>query len=336
MKPLPLLFVFLHLERLRDQFRRTRSGAVYVADRPGLAGGCASHSGGAARPVHSGLQSVWDERRDLYRDPRATRVGDPVTVTISMNDKATLDNKTDRSRDSQTKFGADYLVDMFWLVDQGAGRRKRQLAVFDEGCGENRPDGRSQVFRRRGRGRCAAERQFADQRLAGSAGELRDARSQRRRHRQAAGYRSQQHDLLRQGRRSANFLWWSRSADGGAATRPGASRSTTRSVRSRWRCPATHRDTAEREKGITHAMDGRVVFAHGRVRRRGRPFEPASVIHGPTNRGQSEGSPGTAGRVGIQCRAPGLRKISPVVTNLAAPAGDLGPDGGFGRHRSVE
>ena len=35
-----------------------------------------------------------------------------VTVTISMKDKATLDNKTDRSRDSQIKFSADYLADM--------------------------------------------------------------------------------------------------------------------------------------------------------------------------------------------------------------------------------
>ena len=67
-------------------------------------------------------------------------------------------------------------------------------------------------------------------------------------------------------------------------------------------------------------MDGRLLLAHGRIRRRGRPFEPASVFHDPTHRGQSEGSPGTARRVGIQCECP-LRKISPVVTNLAAPAG---------------
>lgn len=51
------------------------------------------------------------ERKDLYRDPRATRVGDVLTVTISMNDKATLDNKTDRSRDSKTTFGFDYFAE---------------------------------------------------------------------------------------------------------------------------------------------------------------------------------------------------------------------------------
>jgi flagellar L-ring protein precursor FlgH len=60
-------------------------------------------------PAH---HSLWNERKDLYRDPRATRVGDLLTVAIQMNDKATLDNKTDRSRDSQSKFGFDYLSDL--------------------------------------------------------------------------------------------------------------------------------------------------------------------------------------------------------------------------------
>ena len=46
-------------------------------------------------------RSTWDDGTDLYRDPRARRTGDVVTVIISMQDKAKLDNKTDRSRDSQ-------------------------------------------------------------------------------------------------------------------------------------------------------------------------------------------------------------------------------------------
>lgn len=60
----------------------------------------------------AGQHSIWNDRKDLYRDPRAARVGDLLTVTISMNDKATLDNKTDRSRDSQTKFGADFMAEL--------------------------------------------------------------------------------------------------------------------------------------------------------------------------------------------------------------------------------
>jgi flagellar L-ring protein FlgH len=59
----------------------------------------------------AGPHSIWSDRKDLYRDPRAMRVGDILTVTISMNDKAVLDNKTDRSRDSKVKFSADYLAE---------------------------------------------------------------------------------------------------------------------------------------------------------------------------------------------------------------------------------
>jgi flagellar L-ring protein precursor FlgH len=67
----------------------------------------------------AGRHSLWDERRDLYRDPRAMRVGDLLTVIISMNDKATLDNKTDRSRDSKTKFGFDYLAEFLPFSKSG-------------------------------------------------------------------------------------------------------------------------------------------------------------------------------------------------------------------------
>src|SRR4051812_31375151 len=71
-------------------------------------------------PAAGGPNSLWSERKDLYRDPRATRVGDLLTVTISMNDKAVLDNKTDRSRDSKTKFGLDYLADFAPWSKSGA------------------------------------------------------------------------------------------------------------------------------------------------------------------------------------------------------------------------
>jgi flagellar L-ring protein precursor FlgH len=83
-----------------------------------------------------GYQSLWDERRDLFRDPRATRVGDPVTVTISMNDKATLDNKTDRSRDSQTKFGADYLADIFGWSSKGTADGSVNSQTSSKGAGK--------------------------------------------------------------------------------------------------------------------------------------------------------------------------------------------------------
>jgi flagellar L-ring protein precursor FlgH len=75
---------------------------------------------GRGNRATAGPHSLWNERKDLYRDPRATRIGDLLTVNILMNDKATLDNKTDRSRDSQIKFGADYLADLVPWASKGS------------------------------------------------------------------------------------------------------------------------------------------------------------------------------------------------------------------------
>ena len=45
--------------------------------------------------------STWsDAGADLFRDARAMRVGDVITVKIAIKDKATIDNTSNRSRDS--------------------------------------------------------------------------------------------------------------------------------------------------------------------------------------------------------------------------------------------
>jgi flagellar L-ring protein precursor FlgH len=46
---------------------------------------------------------------DLFRDPRAARVGDVLTVFISMDEKATLGNTTDRTQASNISTGFDFL-----------------------------------------------------------------------------------------------------------------------------------------------------------------------------------------------------------------------------------
>lgn len=54
-----------------------------------------------------GKYSLWDRSSTSYfRDPRATRPGDVLTVVISINDKADLDNKSGRQRVSSALYGA--------------------------------------------------------------------------------------------------------------------------------------------------------------------------------------------------------------------------------------
>ncbi|MBB3979271.1 flagellar L-ring protein precursor FlgH [Rhizobium azooxidifex] len=54
--------------------------------------------------------SIWsDSQSNLFKDSRAINVGDLLTVTIRLNDEATFDNKTDRSRTN--KSGMNFSVD---------------------------------------------------------------------------------------------------------------------------------------------------------------------------------------------------------------------------------
>jgi flagellar L-ring protein precursor FlgH len=45
---------------------------------------------------------------DLYSDQRVAKIGDIVTVVISINDKATFGNETDRSTSAKTAFSMDF------------------------------------------------------------------------------------------------------------------------------------------------------------------------------------------------------------------------------------
>ncbi|UPK28636.1 flagellar basal body L-ring protein FlgH [Bradyrhizobium sp. 195] len=81
-------------------------------------------------------RSTWDDGTDLYRDPRARRTGDVVTVIISMQDKAKLDNKTGRSRDSQVKFGLDWLMDVAGWNDKGSANANLSTNTQIKGNGQ--------------------------------------------------------------------------------------------------------------------------------------------------------------------------------------------------------
>ncbi len=50
--------------------------------------------------------SLWrDSQASFFRDPRATNPGDVLTVDITIDDKAKLDNKSDRSRVASSGYG---------------------------------------------------------------------------------------------------------------------------------------------------------------------------------------------------------------------------------------
>jgi len=53
-----------------------------------------------------------DSRINLYRDLRAMNVGDVVTINIAMDDKATLGNSTDRSREAKVKTDWTYALSL--------------------------------------------------------------------------------------------------------------------------------------------------------------------------------------------------------------------------------
>jgi flagellar L-ring protein precursor FlgH len=140
-----------------------RPGAVQVAVllAATLAGGCAARLSEVGRepqlsPVGSGLShtrrdhspekerllrqqrsrevvssgSLWSDRgADLFKDARARRAGDVLTVTISMKDRASFDNSSKRSRDSAHGFGLDIGHDIDWKGFASAATAKANSQV---------------------------------------------------------------------------------------------------------------------------------------------------------------------------------------------------------------
>ena len=187
--------------------------------------------------VYAKGNSFWqDGAADLFRDPRAIRIGDVVTVKIAIKDKASLDSTSNRARELEERArlqpglrpqhqpaegqgrGIHHQLDRREDVDQGRRR--------DDAVGEHRAAGRGRRHRR------DAERQPRHRREPGGARELRGSRPQRRRHRPPARYLDRQHDLLRQDRRGARLLRRTRPDHRGPAAGLGSAGSSTSSLRS--------------------------------------------------------------------------------------------------------
>ncbi len=61
-----------------------------------------------APPSRQHGYSLWrDSQAALFKDARAMQVGDILTVNIAINDKATFDNQTDRSRTNKSGISLD-------------------------------------------------------------------------------------------------------------------------------------------------------------------------------------------------------------------------------------
>jgi flagellar L-ring protein FlgH len=55
--------------------------------------------------------AIWDgSHADIFSDPRASKIGDVITVNISINDSAVFGNSSDRSMNGEVKGGLNYQV----------------------------------------------------------------------------------------------------------------------------------------------------------------------------------------------------------------------------------
>jgi flagellar L-ring protein precursor FlgH len=73
---------------------------------------------------------VDENRVNLYRDIRAMTVGDVVTVTIAMDDKAIVGNATDRSRDAKIQSKWSYFADFIPALGGREGAQAKAKGDF--------------------------------------------------------------------------------------------------------------------------------------------------------------------------------------------------------------
>ncbi|VAW11390.1 Flagellar L-ring protein FlgH [hydrothermal vent metagenome] len=98
-------------------------------------------------PAYASTQpnSLWRSgSRAFFKDQRASRVGDILTVNVSITDRAKLDNKTSRSRSSSENMNVTSLFGLettvFALKDDVAGSAKVGLGGDGSASGQGKVD----------------------------------------------------------------------------------------------------------------------------------------------------------------------------------------------------
>jgi flagellar L-ring protein FlgH len=82
------------------------------------------------------MRSLWNDRGgDLFRDARAARIGDLVTVVIAINDSATFGNSSDRSRASTFTNSFDAAIATPMLTGKATGSANAAAGTSTKGEG---------------------------------------------------------------------------------------------------------------------------------------------------------------------------------------------------------
>lgn len=97
------------------------------------------------QPTYRPGNSIWqDASADLFRDPRARKIGDVMTVKISIKDRATMDNNSKRSRDAKTNLSPKIGYD---LATSGGLAHTGDMSVDVEVDSETSTDSKGGITR---------------------------------------------------------------------------------------------------------------------------------------------------------------------------------------------